>query len=299
MPLPPKIKSSQNLITSHAAVREGFLAQAIEKGKKSQPYVRRANEFREALSSISSIDEVASLSEFQEELMAAVGFSEKALNHLSESEKKQSLKRALKQIRPQENFKEELVHRYLLTKGDSLGGAMRNLVGSLASEKFVNTLLQALELSEITYSLEKSGTGKIQAIKWDGRHLVFDHTPKLIGKNIDVILFDVTGVNEKQLEKRFVSEEPSRYLACGELKGGIDPAGADEHWKTANSALERIRNCFAKKKHKPALFFAGAAIETAMAQEIFEQLQDEKLAYAANLHSDEQVQDLVKWLISL
>lgn len=294
-----KIKSPKDLITSHDSVREGFLAQAIEKGKKSLPYIQRANEFRKALSSVSSVDEVVSLSEFQEELMAAVGFSEKALNHLSESEKKQSLKRALKQIRTPENFKEELVHRYLLTKGDSLGGAMRNLVGSLAAEKFVNTLLQALGSSKKTYSLEKSETGKIQAIKWDGRYLVFDHTPKLIGKNIDVILFDVTRVAEKQLEKRLISENPSHYLACGELKGGIDPAGADEHWKTANSALERIRACFSKEKQKPALFFAGAAIETAMAQEIFEQLQNGKLTYAANLHTDEQVQDLVKWLISL
>ena len=30
----------------------------------------------------------------------------------------------------------------------------------------------------------------------------------------------------------------------GELKGGIDPAGADEHWKTGNSALVRIRKAF-------------------------------------------------------
>ena len=32
-------------------------------------------------------------------------------------------------------------------------------------------------------------------------------------------------------------ENPKHYLACGELKGGIDPAGADEHWKTAGKAL--------------------------------------------------------------
>jgi hypothetical protein len=40
---------------------------------------------------------------------------------------------------------------------------------------------------------------------------------------------------------------------------GIDPAGADEHWKTANFALERIRKSFAKKK-KPQTFFIGASI---------------------------------------
>jgi len=30
----------------------------------------------------------------------------------------------------------------------------------------------------------------------------------------------------------------------GELKGGIDPAGADEHWKTANKALDKMRKPF-------------------------------------------------------
>ena len=36
------------------------------------------------------------------------------------------------------------------------------------------------------------------------------------------------------------------YMALGELKGGIDPAGADEHWKTARTALSRIHEAFAR-----------------------------------------------------
>jgi len=91
--------------------------------------------------------------------------------------------------------------------------------------------------------------------------------------------------------------DKSKYLACGELKGGIDPAGADEHWKTANSALSRIRSAFGR--NAPALFFVGAAIEASMAKEIFKQLKSGKLSHAANLHEDEQVNDLVDWLLSL
>jgi hypothetical protein len=33
-------------------------------------------------------------------------------------------------------------------------------------------------------------------------------------------------------------------IALGELKGGIDPGGADEHWKTAQAAFNRIRQAF-------------------------------------------------------
>lgn len=92
-------------------------------------------------------------------------------------------------------------------------------------------------------------------------------------------------------------EAPESYLACGELKGGIDPAGADEHWKTATRALDRIRESF--QTRSPALFFVGAAIETTMAKEIFAQLSDGSLSYAANLTAPEQLADLADWLVRL
>lgn len=85
--------------------------------------------------------------------------------------------------------------------------------------------------------------------------------------------------------------------ASGELKGGIDPAGADEHWKTARSALDRVREVFGG--NPPALFFVGAAIEWAMAREIFADLQTGRILYAANLTVPEQVADLASWLVSL
>ena len=88
-------------------------------------------------------------------------------------------------------------------------------------------------------------------------------------------------------------------LALGELKGGIDPAGADEHWKTANSALERIRNGFRKLKSEPQTFFIGAAIENSMASEIYKQLQKGTLNNAANLTNDDQLTAVCKWILNL
>jgi type II restriction enzyme len=95
-------------------------------------------------------------------------------------------------------------------------------------------------------------------------------------------------------------EEPRAYLAAGELKGGIDPAGADEHWKTARSALERIRARFNELGIVvPRLFFVGAAIEERMSNEIFGYLRNGTLDHAANLTKREQVEDLAQWLVSL
>jgi len=55
----------------------------------------------------------------------------------------------------------------------------------------------------------------------------------------------------------------------GELKGGIDPAGADEHWKTGNTALNRIRESFAKHNLKIDTSFTKGPFTPKMATEIF------------------------------
>ena len=85
----------------------------------------------------------------------------------------------------------------------------------------------------------------------------------------------------------------------GELKGGIDPAGADEHWKTANTALEHIRTTFPSAGHPVQTSFVGAAIETAMAEEIYSQLQAGVMTNAANLTNDNQLVAYCNWLLNL
>ena len=86
----------------------------------------------------------------------------------------------------------------------------------------------------------------------------------------------------------------------GELKSGVDPAGADEHWKTGNTALGRIRKGF-QKAGRPGVMtsLVGAAIELAMAREIYAQLEDGALANAANLTKNDQLTEYCNWLIDL
>lgn len=91
----------------------------------------------------------------------------------------------------------------------------------------------------------------------------------------------------------------SCYTALGELKGGIDPAGADEHWKTARSALERVIAGLNKENHKSNIFFIGAAIEAAMAEEIWEWLQSGKLKNAGNLTNKDHIAGICWWIVEL
>jgi type II restriction enzyme len=293
--LPKFIKSSEDLQTKHKAICDGFLHQAIQKTEVANKFVERAKQLQVALSKTNTLQDVLALEYFKEEIISACGFSEKSKSNLEDKELDDSVKKVLTKLikDSRKDFREEILYRYLLTSGDALGGTMRNITGSFAGTKFAKKIVKKLKANGYKPKIKKNVEGKIQRIIWDGRLLMFDVKPELIGKNIDVILlYKRTKSDEKELLK-----DPSKYLVCGELKGGIDPAGADEHWKTANTSLGRIR--IKLKKKCPPLFFVGAAIEASMAEEIFNQLKNGKLAYAANLNEESQLDKLVDWLIKL
>lgn len=289
------IKNAQELQTSPRDISRGFILQAMQKTEKAKPYINQAINFKKVLIDISNLRDLLNIKEIRLELASACGFSDKAISKLKSQELIEAIRRVLSKIykNSNNNFKEEVVFRYLLTKGDSLGGSMRNVTGASAGSLLIEKIIESLKNKNISLDVVKNKTGKIQRLSWRNRVLLLDFKPKKVGKNIDLILLK----NKNNFELKSILEEENNYLACGELKGGIDPAGADEHWKTANSALGRIRASF--KNKTPHLFFVGAAIESAMAKEIFGQLQDGKLSFAANLNNKKQVNALVNWLISL
>jgi len=130
--------------------------------------------------------------------------------------------------------------------------------------------------------------------------LIYNLTVPVVKKNVDLCLFNagpeeiVFGKNRTSCHYKY-----NLYISLGELKSGIDPAGADEHWKTANTALERIRNAFLTKQLHPKTFFIGAAIAKSMAEEIYGQLSNGVLNNAANLTDEDQLISIADWLIHL
>jgi hypothetical protein len=293
---PKFIKTSTDLQTKHRAICDGFLMQALQKTEKAAPFVGDAKNFYNSLKNVKTIDDLLTLSKHKKDLASACGFSDKAQTQLTETELNGAIKKVLTKIQKDsgDDFREDILFRYLLTKGDTLGGSMRNLTGASAGMKLTEKIIKRLSVSQKKVQISRSKTGKVQRISWNSRTFFFDVKPKLIGKNIDVILIDR---GKSAVSKKALLADKNKYIACGELKGGIDPAGADEHWKTANSALGRIRTSFGNRP--PQLFFVGAAIEASMANEIFKQLESGELSYAANLNEEEQVNDLVDWLLSL
>ena len=117
----------------------------------------------------------------------------------------------------------------------------------------------------------------------------------LVKNNVDMCLFDLSPDELQATGYKLAGS----YIALGELKGGIDPAGADEHWKTARAALDRIREAFSSARHSPYTFFIGAAIEKRMATEIWDQLEKGMLTNAANLNAPNQLASVSRWLCML
>jgi hypothetical protein len=229
------------------------------------------------------------IAEIQTGLLTAAGVSDKATNHLQDSDKREAVKGLIKNfLEPAgANFVEELVFRFLLTRGDTLGGSMRNVGGFMAQKKLTRAILACLKLAgQKCHSLHAETNAWavlpdddadvelwLRGLSWVSgkgpRALLYNVTVPLIKNNVDLLLF---GCSSCDLTREII-RTPSAYIALGELKGGIDPAGADEHWKTARTALNRIHEAFAKQKLKPHTFFIGAAIETKMASEIWAMLK--------------------------
>ncbi|MCB0724993.1 MAG: restriction endonuclease [Ignavibacteriae bacterium] len=308
-----KIKNANSLVTSHEATRAGFISLALEKNRKSTPFVEEARALKEAVSEIKSPKGLLKVKEIYPALLTASGLSDKSLNYLRDEDKQKSIENLIENfLKPAgEKFKEELIYRFLLIKGDTVGGSMRNFAGFLGQVKFIRSLLASINMYGITYSWLDSDSkswidkiegevefeDRIKALYWQNkdksRTLLLNVNLPIIGKNVDLILLDGDHRKEREIESY------EKYIALGELKGGIDPAGADEHWKTANSALNRIREAFKTKELNPNTFFVGAAIQSSMAEEIFEQLKGGKLTNAANLTLEGQLYSLCNWIVSL
>jgi hypothetical protein len=73
-------------------------------------------------------------------------------------------------------------------------------------------------------------------------------------------------------------------LWAAELKGGADPAGSDEHWKTATQSFQRVLEAAEKtNRPKPMLSFITTILVERVAREAQNWLNDGRLTSVYNL----------------
>ncbi|SNQ59280.1 AvaI/BsoBI family type II restriction endonuclease [Candidatus Methanoperedens nitratireducens] len=308
------LTNSKSLITTYEETRAGFVALALEKNRRATPLIEEARSLKAAASKISTPASLINIAGIQAALLTAAGVSNKAAGHMEPADQKEAIQGLIKQfLEPAgPDFVEELVFRFLLTRGDALGGSMRNVGGALAQRKLTRAIIATLSVAGISYDwfstksntwihgteddpdIELDATGLSWSSGGQNRSVRYNLTVPFLKKNVDLCLF-----NCRCQELSISYGNPALYIALGELKGGIDPAGADEHWKTSRTSLSRIRLVFADRGLSPHLFFVGAAIENSMAEEIWLQLEDGTLCNAANLTDANQVASLCRWLCNL
>jgi len=139
------LDSAESLVTPYEQTRAGFVALALEKNRRATPYVEEATGKPLQLLNIPKI---------RSSLLTAAGVSDKAANHLTDEDKTDAIKNLIENfLEPSgKDFIDELIYRFLLTRGDSFDGSMRNLAGSLGERKFTRTLISTLQVHGKKYA---------------------------------------------------------------------------------------------------------------------------------------------------
>ena len=147
------LSNNSDLITPPEEIRSGFVALALERNRQATPFVEQARALKVfALRAETPID-LLKINEIRPALLTAAGFSDKAVGHTDEVNQTRAIEQLIENFLEPAGieFVEELVYRFLLTRGDSLGGSMRNIAGKLAERKLTRAIISALTLTETAY----------------------------------------------------------------------------------------------------------------------------------------------------
>lgn len=152
------LQSADDLLTTYEATRAGFVALALEKGRRATPYVAEARALQAATYQAGTPVDLLRIKGIESGLLTAAGLSDKSLAHLLPEDKAEAIDSLLRNfLEPAgTKFVEELVFRFLLTRGDTLGGSMRNIGGALAQRKLTRAIISTLT----AYLLCRRGRGK-------------------------------------------------------------------------------------------------------------------------------------------
>jgi hypothetical protein len=206
------------------------------------------------------------------------------------------------------------IEMVLANLGESIGGSWRNEVGRLAYAEVIGGLLRYLHakgcLSTVSYDLK----GPLRLDEEEDENIYLergnllpdgpDFLNQLGGVESNRVVYKTIALrngNELRLNRQIewqdnqgttykIGPDLSAFTASeiltwgGELKGGADPAGSDEHWKTATRAFDRILTAVEQtERSKPKLSFIATILVDRVAREAALWIQEGKLTTVYNL----------------
>jgi hypothetical protein len=199
--------------------------------------------------------------------------------------------------------------------GDSIGGAWRNEVGRLAYVEVITPLALHLHrrgyLETIVYRLkgqvvqadeeQQVDSSEVHELvisdlidletilaELEDQRVVYRELRLCNGNvlllNRQITWLDAGGQSYRIGPDLFSSSSEDEMLWGGELKGGADPAGSDEHWKTATRAFDRILlACERTNRPQPPLSFIATILVERVAREAADWIEQGKLTSVYNL----------------
>lgn len=196
----------------------------------------------------------------------------------------------------------------MLNLGDSFGGSARNEVGRLAALAVVEPLIMHFgargwiasidcstrpsllpEAGRVNERFEIDTPDEVNAAVSDLKQR-FVKFKRLVLTNGVEIRFDSQfplGAQPPNVDAFATAgggEDTISIMWAGEIKGGADPAGSDEHWKTQATAIRRIMHACRETDHPdiPISFF-GMTVVGKVADDVTEMLKNGYLASAYNI----------------
>ena len=154
-------------MTTHEETRAGFLAIALEKNRVADPYVKNALAFKAMVSHTRFADELLMIPQVRPFLVTAAGLSEKSLSYLNEGDQTMAIQELIEKfLKPAGNaYIDEVIFRYLLVKGDAVGGTMRNKIGALGQEKLIRAIFSSMSVRGILCEKMSSETKRWSCVQ--------------------------------------------------------------------------------------------------------------------------------------
>ena len=202
------ITTAENLITKHAETRTGFLRIALGKNRAGDPFVKNALAFKAMTVHTKTPEDLLSVKEIRPFLVTAAGLSDKSLAYLNEDDQSLAVEELIEKfLKPAGTaYIDEAIFRYLLIKGNTLGGVMRNRIGKLAQERLIRMIFSVMNVRGITCDkisvnsavwtqadiFAPDAEKNLRALHWKMRgekNLVFNAKIPTVNKNVDLCLF--------------------------------------------------------------------------------------------------------------
>ena len=85
------LTTHEDLVTTYEAIRSGFVSLALERSRRVVPYIFEARALEKAVISAKKANDLLYITGIEQGLLTASGLSEKAIKHLSNQDKKESI----------------------------------------------------------------------------------------------------------------------------------------------------------------------------------------------------------------